>query len=238
MMFFLSESDGAVSGPHTPGAIGRKIHGGLATWESLICPHDAEDWVPAHVYSDIIIIDPDPVEAPAKRASPPAVKRATVKVGIHCERCGSDDVRKLRVIWESGTSTGTARTTGVGFVGTEDGFAPMVASGTTQISQTTALAARCAPPNAKAYAPEGMMALLIFGIFLGLVAIGYGGITGEWVAVLILSTLAAVVIMVAVKKSPKRADIAAGELAYRTALEAWERRYYCFRCGSTSESRS
>lgn len=236
MMFFLSESDGAVSGPHTPGAIGRKIHGGLATWESLICPHDAEDWVPAHVYSDIIIIDPDPVEAPAKRATSPAVKRNTVKVGIHCERCGSDDVRKLRVIWESGTSTGTAKTTGVGFVGTEDGFEPVVASGTTQISQTTTLAARCAPPDPRAYQPQGMGGSLIVGVILGVVAIVFGGVTGNWLVVMILATMAAVFVMTGVKGAPKRADIAAGELAYRTALEAWERRYYCFRCGSTSES--
>jgi len=54
MMFYLSDSDGNVTGPHMAGVLMRKLNAGEISWEDLVCVQGTEDWVPAHVYQDEI----------------------------------------------------------------------------------------------------------------------------------------------------------------------------------------
>lgn len=54
MLFYLTSETGEVTGPHTAGVIMRKLDAGELVWEELVCAQGTEDWVPAHVYEDVL----------------------------------------------------------------------------------------------------------------------------------------------------------------------------------------
>lgn len=54
MLFYLTSESGEVTGPHTAGAVTRKLEAGEMVWEDMVCVQGTEDWVPAHVYEDVL----------------------------------------------------------------------------------------------------------------------------------------------------------------------------------------
>lgn len=148
---------------------------------------------------------PEPEAIPAKRD--PADMR--------CPECTSPDVRKVSLIFESGTkatksvAVGVSNEVGVGVIGG---------------SQQSLLAARLQPPRQDNSVPNGMAFLAALGVFgvlliaalkgesalafllgLGLAALAWGWVRGLY--------------------------LPQAERAYQTAMAHWQKQWCCMKCG-------
>ena len=97
--------------------------------------------------------------------------------GFKCGSCGSEDIQKLSVVYETGTSNIDARTTGsstgLGIGRGGLGVGTAFNSSRTRGTQTTELAKRAAPPKRKAGA-----GWIVAGIIGALIATAFTGIIG------------------------------------------------------------
>ena len=136
---------------------------------------------------------------------------------MKCTNCGSDNIQKLSLVHESGTSTINTTTVGAG-VGTGGiGVGTAKTSGT----QATNLSARVAPPPH----PQGLVAG--FGIFFPLLWVFFL-FRVPWIWFWIVWCTAMVLAACA--------DWQAYQIRPQF-LEKWERQYLCWRCGTTMEPR-
>jgi|GEM_PF-446527 len=154
------------------------------------------------------------VEAlPAAYASPPlpALAAGHPRVALCCPQCGSDNVRRLALIYREGLTQVSLATGGAG---AGWGGAGGMAAGTTGRQQTMA-SIGAAPP-----APTGMALALAIGV-LGVMLAVAGGTMGAVVGLVLL-----VVSGVAVHGAWTR-----NHEEYPRLLAAWEKTFMCQRCG-------
>jgi len=147
-----------------------------------------------------------------------------------CPHCGSDDLRRLRLLHEMGTSTGTGTTIagGVGFVG--DSWAAGAARATTSRVDQTELARRAAPPSrpgsgCATYA--GCAGLVAIVVLITNGAIVAPGLYGHPLPVLVVL----VGILASIYWFRVRPNHAAALSQWHADCEQWERTYLCMRCG-------
>lgn len=129
---------------------------------------------------------------------------------MYCTQCNSDQLRKLSLVFESGLSHTSSRTTGVGF-GLGGGLG--VGSARTHGTSVTATAAKAAPPR-KRPLTWPIIALIVFGLW---------GTTPKSYEMLIVAVIAAIVVY-----NRYRFNSQVWPGLYNT----WDRSYLCERCGA------
>ena len=158
---------------------------------------------------------------------------ATAKSSLVCPKCGSHDVKTLKMIYAQGTSTGTASTTGwVQGSGNQPGH--MATFSTTTKSYTEA--ARAAAPPRKRFSG---LALIITGVAVGgiLGSLGYAlGADNTFgnptINVGIAIALGFSTIIAGVSVAMR--DSGYNREEYPKASEQWNHSWQCQRCGTVS----
>jgi hypothetical protein len=171
------------------------------------------------------------VRAEQAAPHPPRNQHHSSRATQTCPKCGSNDVRTLKVIRTHGTSTGTGTTTGwVQGSGSEPGH--MATFSTTTTNYTAA--ARAAAPPAKRY---NGVALFVAGIVLGAIlgwigySLGVGGTVGDPVINLALAVVVGLgIAAIGVVFIP--GDLAYNHSQWPKAWERWSRSWQCQRCGA------
>ncbi len=136
-------------------------------------------------------------------------------MGLQCPECASDNVQRVSIVFESGTSTIQSRTAGVGLVGGGLG----VGGATTKGVQQTTLSQKLAPPSK--HRMKTAIGLIIVGLIIlsapsvgakifGLLFIGGGGIAGYL-------------------------TFRFNKNDYPVLLNKWRSSFYCNVCGSVFE---
>lgn len=129
---------------------------------------------------------------------------------MYCSQCNSGDVRKLSLVYESGLSHTSSRTTGMGF-GLGGGIG--VGAAKTHGTSLTATAAKAAPPQKRPLLWPIIM-LLIFGLW---------GIEPHQQAALIVALIAAIIIVNRYRFNTQQ---------WPQIYDRWDRSYLCERCGA------
>lgn len=159
-----------------------------------------------------------------------------------CSECGSDNTRRLSVIYEQGTADTHYRG---GFSGTSlgsVGINSIAGSYGGQGKVETRLAQRVAPPTQNSPGDRHIVtAIVISLICLGAILIvlfltyGNNGVHPFWVRVLSLISFLLIVIMATVTgiamEMRERTNRKYQREVYRPKLENWQQSYYCDRCG-------
>jgi hypothetical protein len=128
-------------------------------------------------------------------------------MALLCPTCGSDTVQKVSVIYEQQTHTGMSSGGGVGLALTPNGLAPVVGGTSgTQLNQSL-LAQRLAPPRLSRPVPKWAWVVVVIGFIFYL-------IPGLLLLLFWIPRL-------------RRGDPGAAD-----AYAAWQRSYYCHRCGA------
>ncbi len=127
---------------------------------------------------------------------------------MNCRACGSDRLRKLSLVYESGLSFTQSTTRGIGV-----GVGAMVGGGQTSGSQMTALSARAAPPARKQYSAQ-----LALGAAAGALAFAY---PIAWIAAVLFFAVAA-------------QAIHWNSTTWPQLYSSWGELFMCERCGATS----
>ena len=118
----------------------------------------------------------DPGNLARIAGEPPVVaaQGATI-TGFRCSQCGSEDIQKLSVVYETGTSIINTQTrgssTGIGIARGGIGVGTAVNSSRTRGTQTSELAKRAAPPPAKM-----AFGWIVLGLVGGLLFAAFGAI--------------------------------------------------------------
>ncbi|HEX8431190.1 MAG TPA: hypothetical protein VF625_07875 [Longimicrobium sp.] len=152
---------------------------------------------------------------PAAYASPPlpalAAEPGHPRVALSCPQCGSDNVRRLALIYREGLTQVSLATGGAG---AGWGGAGGLAAGTSGRQQTMA-SVGAAPP-----VPTGMGLGLALGLLGVLLAVGAG--TMGIVVGLVLLAVSGVAVYGAWNHN---------QAEYPRLLQAWEKTFMCQRCG-------
>lgn len=134
-----------------------------------------------------------------------------------CPKCGSDDARKVSVIFEQGTTVNKMDPmVGVGGGGGHLGLG--VVAGVRWKGQS-ALAARLTPPTRTRDAVAAGWSVFILGAILGIAA------TAPWW--LVIGIIVGVTTYGLIERAQKP--------AYQRALARWNRQWCCMRCGEVFE---
>lgn len=136
---------------------------------------------------------------------------------LKCTSCGAEDVQRLSMVYQAGTSvintTTRGSTTGVGVGRGGLGFGSASTRQTTTGTQRTQLAERAAPP-----ARRPAVLLVVLGIVLSLIG---GAIGGPLLGLPVLAGFGFFAWQGFVHNSS----------AYPALRERWERSWLCHRCG-------
>ena len=154
---------------------------------------------------------------------------------MKCYTCESDNVQKLSVIFQNGTSktTGSIHSshTGGGIGLGSGGFGGFggVGSSNSTVNTTTSsdLAKRCAPPdkyNFKAPLLMGMLALVAIFIFDGLAQMDMAG----------MATLAILGLIGGAAYSGYK-GFTYNKTEYPVLMQAWSKKWHCNKCGEIFE---
>ena len=223
MLFYLSEGT-EVSGPHAVGELRRRLAEGRMSLDSQVCARGSDTWMPA-------------------RGCGALLEKAVGRSGVVCGGCGSEEVQRLKVIYEGGVSHSVSKGTTAGAVldfSDGGGMMPVVMGTRTQTSSATMLATRCAPPvwenfRPVSYAREwmlGMVVLLLATAFLGLMY-HVNALRGVWVLLCGGAAMGCLAMAIFGGASAKEQRRAKGY--FHRALGEWEGRFYCHRCGWMGE---
>ena len=140
--------------------------------------------------------------------------------GFQCSQCGSEDIQKLSMVYEAGTSVIDTRSrgssTGIGITRGGLGIGTAVNSSRTRGTQTSEIAKRAAPPPAKT-----ALGWLVLGLVGGLLLWALAG------PILALA-LFGLCIFLMIKGNAYNG----GELV--KLREAWNQSWLCHRCGTIS----
>jgi len=140
-----------------------------------------------------------------------------------CPSCKSDDVRKLSVIYESGTTVGSLSASGLGM--TRDALGGGVMTG--ELKTGTLLAQRAAPP--KPVTSFGMAALFCFLglVFLALSIVGLvkGG-TVESISITFLISVVLLALGVAAFRMNEKE-----QTVFAKRKSEWAKTWLCMKCG-------
>lgn len=129
---------------------------------------------------------------------------------MYCTQCNSGEIRKLSLVFESGLSHTSSRTTGVGF-GLGGGLG--IGSARTHGTAVTATAAKAAPPQRRPLTWP-IISLIVFGLW---------GLAPHAQAMFVLAAIAAIIVF-----NRHRLNTQVWPGLYDT----WDRSYLCERCGS------
>jgi hypothetical protein len=165
---------------------------------------------------------------------------------MHCEHCGSENVKRYSVVCDEGTSVESIAATSRPVWNTN----PFSPHGTREIKGTstvkTELAQRCSPPSEPGVITITLIALplmcigIYFGIFLGY-RIGVL-LDSFWLGLVAVLILIFCVIYAAVSIGNFLwKNFLGGEKAmrnYRKDLDVWQRSWYCTKCGGVTVSKS
>ncbi len=160
---------------------------------------------------------------------------------MQCPTCGSGDLKRLSVVIEEGTFTGTSETEG-SVTGTTRGAAGgqhLYASTSESVSTRTAttsssvLAQKLAPPEKESITPRVVVALVAG--FVGALAVTMGlglyGTTGDVVGFSVMAVIVALFVPSIMRKK------AFNEQEWPELYERWEHSFHCSRCGEIFEQR-
>jgi hypothetical protein len=95
MMFYIADVSGGITGPHLPGVVKSRLAAREMRWEDMVCLHGSGGWVPASVYEKEL-------------SEPPAEGPAPAVTSLACRTCGSGQIQKVSLTYETGTSHGAA----------------------------------------------------------------------------------------------------------------------------------
>lgn len=156
-----------------------------------------------------------------------------------CPHCSSDQTQRASVIYSSGTSVVETKSTGMAVGLTKGGLVPVLGSSNTTGVQQTQLAQQVAPP-ARTPTLKILFFTPIVGVVLGLVlwfvaalvSIASGSKANDVPGYVLEGTFLLVQVLgvlLAVKNYQWNRDKWPGLYA------AWERQWFCFRCGQSFE---
>jgi hypothetical protein len=171
-------------------------------------------------------------------ASTPSLA-AQAPTAFCCPHCSSDQTQRASVIYSSGTSVVETKSTGVAVGLTKGGLVPVLGSSNTTGVLQTQLAQHVAPP-ARTSALKLVLFTPIVGVVLGLVLWFVAGLvlfaTGSkandvpgFVLVGTFLLVQVLGVLLAVKNYQWNRNEWPGLHA------AWERQWFCFRCGQSFE---
>lgn len=143
-----------------------------------------------------------------------------------CPKCGSDHIQTFQMIWDSGTSTAVHDTTGVGVgVGSGGGIGLGFGGARTQSASVSTLAAKVAPPTAKAI-PK----FFYFGLVMGalMVLIVKPPTISEMIVVKILGVAAIAGCGYNIFRIQKW-----NKEELPPLVAAWEKQWLCHKCGNS-----
>lgn len=173
------------------------------------------------------------------QATPTQALAAHAPTAFCCPNCSSDQTQRVSVIYSSGTSVVESKSTGMAVGLTKGGLVPVLGSSNTTGVQQTQLAQQVAPP-ARTPTLKIVFFTPIVGVVLGLVLwfvavlilIGTGTKANDVPGYVLEGTFLLVQVLgiaLAVQNYRRNRDEWPGLYA------AWERKWFCHRCGSTFE---
>lgn len=153
---------------------------------------------------------------------------------LRCPQCGSDDVRRLSVVYASGLSSLESSSSLVG-VGVGDGGEVGIAAGGASTSgiQQTALAKAAAPPipHTVSWGAPGGVGCVV-GMFVAAL-VGTAFNSGE--PVLVIWIIVGVVVAKLAYDSNYKEAKKYNDAVYRPKKAIWDRSIMCMRCGTMAE---
>lgn len=172
---------------------------------------------------------PPPVDT---QPSAPSAQNAPTRKNLRCPQCGSANVRRLRIVYESGTVRTSGFVSG-GYIG--DGGFYGTYTGSVSGKQQSLLAKKCAPPR-KRQGGGIFLTLVILAIMLGAcILLNVEKSPGDEVPVPCLVFLAGLMAAVGVVWSVK--DYLWNRNEFPRLRDSWERSFLCFRCGAIFRAR-
>lgn len=162
-----------------------------------------------------------------------AARQAATLLG-ECGACGSDDVRKVSLVYEMYTAQSDSETTATGIGAGTGGLAVGGVSATTHGIQQSELARRLEPPQKRdegSVLGTGIGALTVL-IVLGIVVTDSISLSGTIAAIVI-----GVLVFVALSTGPfqNHENVRWNAKVYPRELEAWSRSVVCMRCGAVTD---
>jgi hypothetical protein len=157
------------------------------------------------------------VAAPAAPTSVPVTMIASAPSAYACPKCGSEDTKKLSVIWRDGVQAINTGTVGVA-VGLDRSVA--IAGARTQGTAQNASSMIAAPP--KKQEQKGIGAAVVFTLvaLFGLLLFSWGG--------LLIAVIAGGVVYASIKSY--RAKVEFNRTQHPLLMQQWESSYRCGRC--------
>jgi hypothetical protein len=135
---------------------------------------------------------------------------------MNCPTCGTDQIQRQRIAYESGTTSGTATSRGTinsGFLATAS------TRSTTTSTHQTSMAIKCAPPAF----PKTRNGLIMVGVTV-VCMFGLGGVTAYW-------WIAAVVINYVVITQWRQPIDQRNLSTYKLQMRRYEQSWVCHKCG-------
>jgi predicted RNA-binding Zn-ribbon protein involved in translation (DUF1610 family) len=158
--------------------------------------------------------------------------RNYVPTKVECPRCGSEQVQKLSVIYESGVAVVDTSSVGFGVGATRQGLGSGFGAAATRGVQVTALAAKAAPP-ARRNTGRPFTWMFVCGcmglFFYWSNSTGFlRELGGNYPSVAIVSCFAIAIIALLVLVS----NALWNSVEWPKLYERWDQRYICTRCGT------
>ena len=147
-------------------------------------------------------------------------------VNYKCPTCGSEQVQRVSVVYESGTTSTRGRGLGVAIAG--DDLIPVGTS--TRSTSQTQLAARLVPPKKQgAGYILSAVAITLGGVVFGLIPAAAGGVIGIAIgSCLALGGFAGGLVYAATESKKVSAY---NSQVWEKQYQQWQRRWLCHKCG-------
>ena len=147
-----------------------------------------------------------------------------------CPHCGSfEQFQKVSVLVDSETSAIDTSTKGVGIGLSGGGLGVGVGGAKTKGTQKSVLASKLAPPVKPATELKGFMFVGIIMVIFGLLLLGPNK-EYKW------GTIVTILGVILIIRAPAFRRYGRDQMQkYENELDAWNRRWFCRRCGNISE---
>jgi hypothetical protein len=147
-----------------------------------------------------------------------------------CPGCGSGQTQRVAVAWETGTSSVTSSTTGVGLAAAGDDLIPIVTSMGSHGTQQTELARRISPPVRRGHSLPlvffggSVLSFVLIAVFLVFDKCSAPAV----ICCLLLGVLFTVCVEVILNSREKRYN----RTVWATKYSRWKLLWICHRCGN------